>query len=75
MKELTKFERMETLSLLELAIVERHIVGEGVFFQSVGEMHEYQVLDQTFDPHEYFTLARISSGAQAIIPRVVAFLG
>jgi hypothetical protein len=74
-REIAKFERKEAISLLELAIWEKHIVSDGLFFSSVQEMHEYQILEEGFNPREFAAQLRISSGAQSIIPRVLEFLG
>ena len=71
---LTKYERMERTSLLELAIWKARIC-DGLFFQSLEQVHEYKLLDSSFDEVAYRKNLRFLSGAEVIIPLVVEFLG
>lgn len=74
-KLISKHERMEAISLLELAIWKASIC-DGVVFRTVNEMKEYTLLDKDFEPSVYSNQARIrKSGCQVIIPRVLEFLG
>ena len=71
---LKQHELKETASLLELAIWKAHIIGNGVIFQSVADMREYQILDEDFDPRQFAAKLLLKSGAEVIIPNVLAFL-
>jgi hypothetical protein len=69
---LSKYELMEKLSLLELAIWKQQIVGH--VFLSVQEAREYWVLEEGFDFKEYFFQRRVTSGVAVIVPIVLSFL-
>eukprot|EP00978_Attheya_sp_CCMP212_P023707 scaffold73105_cov49-Attheya_sp.AAC.4 len=73
MNMLAKYERMERISLLELAIWKSRICDGLVFFH-VDEMRQYPALDEDFDPTDYAQNIRITSGSAIIIPRVMEFL-
>lgn len=71
---LERYERMEVLSLLELAIVKAKIC-DGVFFQTLEDLRDQHVLsDGTFDSSSFIHAQRIQSGCQVIIPNVASFL-
>ena len=69
----TKYEQMERLSLLELAIWKSKIISSGEF-NSVQDMKEYIVLDKYFDPKAFANDMRMTCGSQVIIPNVMKFL-
>lgn len=71
---LSKFWKMERLSLLELALWKAKIC-DGVVFFNMQEMREYIVLEEDFQPDVFAREMRITSGCHAIIPLVSAFLG
>mmetsp|Transcript_12691 Transcript_12691/g.22969 ORF Transcript_12691/g.22969 Transcript_12691/m.22969 type:complete len:190 (-) Transcript_12691:24-593(-) len=73
MNVLAKYERMERISLLELAIWKSRIC-DGLVFFNVDEMRQYPALDEDFDPTDYAHNIRITSGSAIIIPRVMEFL-
>lgn len=74
-KLISRYERMEVISLLELAIWTADIF-KGLRFQSIHEMKEYIVLDEDLDPSDYSNQMRIrKSVCHVIIPRVIEFLG
>lgn len=74
-KLISKYERMEIISLLEIAIWKAFIC-DGAIFQTVHEMKEYKKLDKDFEPTDYSNQVRIrKSGCAVIIPRVIEFLG
>jgi hypothetical protein len=64
-ESLSKYEDMEFISLLELAI--SCLNGESLKFETMQEI-------ETFDPAEYKRESRIKSGAAAIIFGVLLFL-
>lgn len=70
---ISKYERMEVASLLELALW-KYAVLNGEMFSSLVEVREYPVLDETFDVEAYLREARICGGSDSIVPRVLAFL-
>lgn len=70
---LAKYEKMERLSLLELAIWKCKIC-DGVTFSSIQEMREYKILEEGFDPTQFAQELRLVSGSPVIIPLVASFL-
>ena len=73
LKDLERFERMERLSLLELAIWKVNIV-DGIIFRDTYEVREQQALDDVFDAKGYMNTRRILCGCDIIIPEVAKFL-
>jgi hypothetical protein len=70
---LEKFEKMECLSLLELAVVKAKAV-DGVIFRNTTEIHEQRALDPEFNATTYWNTQRVVSGSEVIVPAVVRFL-
>ena len=70
---LLRYEEMERLSLLELAVT-KSSVCDGVYFTNLEQMKEYSVLEEGFDRSKYLKRARITSGAEVIIPLVRRYL-
>lgn len=73
LRMLERYEIMEILSLLELALWKAQIC-DGLTFSSVQEMREYQILDENFDPTNFAMEMRAISGSAVIIPLVKSFL-
>jgi len=71
---LKRYQKMEQLSLLELALWKAKIC-DGLTFSTMQEMREYQVLDEDFDPKTFAQEMRHTSGCQVVVPLVSAFLG
>ena len=72
-RQIDVYKLMETTSLLELACCKFHILSTGIF-SSLEEVREYISLDQRFDYMRFMQEKRVQSGAQIIIPNVLAFL-
>lgn len=70
---LVKYELMEKLSLLDLAIWKQNILGNT--FVTVQEARDYWVLEDGFDTQEFFFQRRMTSGVAVILPIVESFLG
>jgi hypothetical protein len=70
---LEKFEKMERLSLLELAVVKAKAV-DGVIFRNTTEIFEQQAVDPEFDASIYLNIQRVVSGSEVIVPAVARFL-
>ncbi|KAG7353663.1 hypothetical protein IV203_003018 [Nitzschia inconspicua] len=70
---MNKYEKMESLSLLELAILKSKAV-DGVMFQSTYEIRQQQALDPNFNATAYLRDQRVISGCHVIVPSVAAFL-
>jgi hypothetical protein len=70
---LEKFERKETLSLLELAVWKAQSV-DGWIFRNTEEIREQQALDEEFDASAYLKIQRILNGCHVIVPKVASFL-
>jgi hypothetical protein len=70
---LEKFEKMERLSLLELAVVKAKAV-DGVIFRNTTEIFEQQAVDPEFDASVYLNIQRVVSGCEVIVPAVTRFL-
>ena len=70
---LSKYEQMERMSLLELAIWKCKIISSGEFL-SVQEMKEYVVIEKYFDANAYSKNMRMTCGSQVITPNVMKFL-
>ena len=70
---LQQFLKKEVCTLLELALW-KATIADKVVFDSVREAREYVTFDEAFDSREFFRNARITSGAETIIPLVVSFL-
>jgi hypothetical protein len=68
---LERYEQMERLSWLELAIWKANCIAKttayGVVFSTMQEIDDYWVLESSFDPLVYRQQKRITSGAIAII--------
>jgi ankyrin repeat protein len=76
-ERLSKYEEMERISLLELAVWrESCLNGDGISkFDSMQAVEDLGVADrETFDPVEYKRERRIKSGVDAIICGVLPFL-
>jgi hypothetical protein len=75
-KRLSKYEKMERISLLELAIWKTSCLNAGsTKFDSMRAMEDYLLArDEAFDPSEYKREYQIKSGADAIIQGVLPFL-
>lgn len=69
-----KILRMESMTLLELALSKLNIV-DNLIFSTMQEMREYPILESTFDIPTYIYDMRVNSGAQVVIPLVLEFLG
>ncbi|KAL3893165.1 MAG: hypothetical protein SGARI_008342 [Bacillariaceae sp.] len=72
-QHLERFEKMERLSLLELAVWKYSTV-DGVLFRTTDEIREQQALDKTFNASAYMQEQRVASGCQVIVPCVAKFL-
>ena len=70
---LKKYELMEQLSLLEMAIWKSSIC-DGLIFSSIEDMRQYVILEENFDVKTYTENLRIVSGCAIIIPLVLEFL-
>lgn len=72
-KTLCKFEKMERLSLLELAVWKTSLQNDP-FFESMDDLDAYWALDRDFDPVAYKNERRVTSGIAVIIQGVLPFL-
>jgi hypothetical protein len=70
---LTKYELMERLSLLELAVWKASLASDP-FFSTMEELDVYWTLDRNFDPIAYANERRVTSGITVIIQGVLPFL-
>jgi hypothetical protein len=70
---LTKYELMERLSLLELAVWKASLASDP-FFSTMEELDAYWTLDRNFDPVAYVNARRVTSGITVIIQGVLPFL-
>jgi hypothetical protein len=70
---LTKYELMERLSLLELAVWKTSLASDA-FFSTMEELDAYWTLDRRFDPVAYANERRVTSGITVIIQGVLPFL-
>jgi len=70
---LEKYEKMERLSLLELAVWKASLVNDP-FFETLDDLDAYWTLDRNFDPVAYKNNRRVTSGITAIIQGVLSFL-
>jgi hypothetical protein len=70
---LFKYELMEKLSLLELAVWKQHILGRT--FRTIQEARDFWLMDESFEAREYFVQQRVTSGVAVIVPIVLSFLG
>ena len=70
---LQQYLKKEVCALLELTLW-KATIADTVVFDSVREAREYVTFDEAFDSREFFRNARITSGAETIIPLVVSFL-
>lgn len=68
-----KYEKMERLSLLELAILKSK-AEDGVFFRDLNEIREQQALDPKFCASAYLKDKRVLCGCEVIVPAVAKFL-
>jgi hypothetical protein len=75
-ERLSKYEKMERISLLELAIWRTSCLNAGgTKFDSMQAMEDYLLAtDEAFDPAEYKRECQIKSGADAIIQGILPFL-
>lgn len=71
--QLATYEKMERLSLLELALW-KYKICDSVAFSSMQEMREYKILEQDFDPAQFAREMRLVSGSPVIVPLVASFL-
>jgi hypothetical protein len=75
---LERYEQMERLSLLELAIWKANCIAKttayGVVFSTMREIDDYWALESSFDQCVYRQQKRITSGATVIIESVLPFL-
>jgi hypothetical protein len=75
---LERYEQMERLSLLELAIWKAKCIDKptayGVVFSTMQEIDDYWTLESSFDPLVYRQQKRITSGAAVIIENILPFL-
>jgi hypothetical protein len=69
-----RYEQMERLSLLELAIWKANCINHGLAFSTMQEIDDYGALESGFDPLVYIQQKRITSGAAVIIENVLPFL-
>ena len=69
-----KVLRMESMSLLELALWKAKICAD-LTFSSMHEMREYPILERTFNVSSYLYETRLHCGAQVVLPLVQEFLG
>jgi hypothetical protein len=60
-----KYERMEEMSLLKLALCKANVVSS-VIFPTMQEMREYPTLDQDFDAQEDARLTRHTCGSAVV---------
>ena len=72
-KHLVKYERMETTSLLELAIL-KHKVCADAAFSSMQEVYDYVALEGEFNSQAFLRSQRMTCGSNVIIPLVVEYL-
>mmetsp|Transcript_25346 Transcript_25346/g.46021 ORF Transcript_25346/g.46021 Transcript_25346/m.46021 type:complete len:220 (-) Transcript_25346:47-706(-) len=72
MATLEEYEKMERLSLLELAICKSNVC-DGLVFSSMDAVRTYQALDEDFDCMEYIGKAR-TYGSKFVIPKVVEYM-
>lgn len=74
LQKLERYEHMESLSLLELAIVKTKIC-DGVFFRTLDDLRDQHVLSNgTFNSSSHVHAMRVKSGCDVIIPNVARFL-
>lgn len=73
-RTLERYEQMERLSLLELAIWKAKCTAYGVVFSTMQEINDYWALESGFDPLLYLQQTRITSGVTVIIENVLPFL-
>lgn len=72
-KLLARFETMEKLSLLELAVWKASLTND-VFFTSMDDLDAYWTLELGFSPVAYKNDRRVTSGITVIIQNVLPFL-
>jgi len=72
-KCLVRYEQMERLSLLELALWKAKIC-DGTYFQNMEQVREYHILEDNFDAKEYVKIARVQCGSEVIVPIVLSYL-
>merc|ERR1712038_1730054 len=72
-KCLVRYEQMERLSLLELALWKAKIC-DGTYFQNMQQVREYHILEDNFDVKEYVKIARVQCGSEVIVPIVLSYL-
>lgn len=70
---LAKYEKMERLSLLELAAWKASLTNDP-FFTSMDDLDAHWTLEKGFDPVAYKNTRRVTSGITAIIQGVLPFL-
>ena len=73
-RTLLKYEQMERLSLLELAVWKCTIQNDP-FFSTLQEIRDQWALNEKFDPAAYANERRVTSGITEIIQNVLPFLG
>jgi hypothetical protein len=72
-KLLARFETIEKLSLLELAVWKASLTND-VFFTSMDDLDAYWTLELGFSPVVYKSDRRVTSGITVIIQNVLFFL-
>ena len=72
-KTLHKYEKMDRLSLLELAVWKASLTSDP-FFESMDDLDAYWTLERNFDPIAYKHERHMTSGITVIIQNVLPFL-
>jgi len=70
---LQKYEKMERLSLLELAVWKASLMSDP-YFKTMDDLDAYWTLERGFDPVAYKNDRRVTSGITVIIQSVLPFL-
>jgi hypothetical protein len=71
---LRKYELMEQLSLLELAVWKASIFANNPFLVTMADLHDAWAMDEAFDYKQYMKECRVTSGAHVIVQGVRSFL-
>jgi hypothetical protein len=64
---LRKYELMEQLSLLELAVWKASIFANNPFLVTMADLHDAWAMDEAFDYKQYMKECRVTSGAHVIV--------
>lgn len=70
---IAKYKRLESQFLLELAIIKSSIVSSGLL-NTFQDLREHQILDSSFNSHQFFHTVRSVCGSDVIVPLVHSFL-